>query len=680
MSIVNYQEEIVIADHDQTTARVPDWAALFRLICEHLREKGHLQRLEELVELDRRADSFKLIDIVLFFIAYYCAQPSQGGIREFWYEIRGYQDKIAAIAGRRKLPSSASVSRFLAEVDVQKVAGFGGFALGEGTDLGALGARNEAMWLDTQAEPWLFVDWDPKARLIRQRTLVEGEEYPEARRFGPNLGKPGQAGRKRGELKFVHGLLAHAGSGQWLGGYRQSGNGTLVDEIEEIKRVKKALDAQLKDDLINPPVMRIDGEGGEVPVINGVMEAGFVPLVRLKQYHLLDRSDVQRAIKDSEPTLSKGSGTGPVREVFEIGIIPLTSNRKVDELHRWDNPIEIRLVVSRYKQTDADQGGGKLIDGMRYEMFGTYLKARAWPCEAVVDAYFGRGTVENRYAGADRELDHKRIFCKKNPAGDHLVMLVGLWGWNLMIELGDKLVEREQIPAPPEREPTAAAKDSEVLNDLGCNEALKQDASSDCREMDAAVGRRLERIGMIYVQSQGVIKCAEGHYLVPKRAGKRDESHVIFRITGRPCRGCPFRAQCTRSTSADFQKEVSIPIDYVPEAVEIRQGQKLAPLGVKPTEKVEPGAQRIRRPGMLPAKRRHALRRTARLIELEVEVEKSERPCLCADAEEWRLHRRSRQRLTRQMRRRYYRLGQQDQVQIRWKRGVNLLRHLSEQV
>ncbi|MFW6054048.1 MAG: transposase [Persicimonas sp.] len=668
MNTVSHQEEIVISDQDNAPKSLPRWAASFRLICRHLRQQGYLERLEELEQADRRADSYKLVDIVLFLVAYYCAGALEEGLRDFWYDLREYLDEIAALAGRRKLPSSSSVSRFLKTVDAETVARLRRLALGEATDFEALAARDDAMWLDTHQESWLFVDWDPKARLLRQRTLIDGEEYPEARRFGPDHGERGQAGRKRGELKFVRGLMAHAGTGQWLGSYRQPGNGTLVEEMDEVKRVKQTLDAQLADRLENPPVIRIDGEGGEVPVINGVDEAGFVPLVRLKQYSLLERSDVKQAIANAQPTICKGSGTGPVREVFEVGTVPLTSNRKVDKVHRWDNPIEIRLVVSRYKKTEADQGAGKLIDGWRYEMFGTYLPADSWPCEAVVEAYFGRATVENRFASADRELGLDRLHCKANPSGEHLATLVGLWVWNLMVELGDELVEREDIPAASRRNGLQSGDADPVLDGDGPNGEDTPSSRPQLPELNRTVRRRLETMGMRYDARRGIIVCAREHHLVPKKSGKRDDDVVYFRVIGRPCRGCPFRSTCTRSTHPDFRKEVTLPIEQAPQAVEIRDGELDTPIGLEPTGDASPGAYRVRRPGMLPAMRRNAFRRAARLSELEVEIAKTKQPKLHANAEEWSRHRRCRQRLPRAIRRRYYRLGVEDRVTIRWRR------------
>lgn len=668
MSTIDHKEEIVIADQDNEPKQLPKWAASFRLICRHLRKQGYLERLEQLDDLDRRADSYELVDIVLFLIAYYCAGAVEEGLREFWYELREYLDEIAALAGRRTLPSSSSVSRFLSAVNTEAAARFRSFAFGEGTDFEALATRDEAMWLDTHQKPWLFVDWDPKARLLRQRTLIDGQDYPEAHRFGPEYGKPGQAGRKRGELKFVRGLMAHAGTGQWLGSYRQPGNGRLVEEIDEVKRVKEALDAQLGDRLEHAPVMRIDGEGGEVPVINGVDEAGFVPLVRLKQYHLLERSDVKEALEKIEPTICKGTGTGPVREVFEVGTVPLTSNRKVDKLHRWDNSIEIRLVVSRYPQTEADQGAGKLIDGWRYEMFGTYLRADRWPCEAVVEAYFGRATVENRFAGADRELALDRMLCQTNPVGEHLATLVGLWVWNLMIELGDKCVEREDIPNANRR---SNSPDDGTSNAASIETADTKDDSSHldapCK-LDDSVRRRLDTMSLSYDATQGIIVCAKGHHLVPRKSGRRDDEVVCFRVIGRPCRGCSFRVQCSGSTNPDFRKEVTLPVEQAPRAVEIRDEDLPTPIGLKPTDGVNPGPYRIRRPGMLPAMRRKAFKRAADLSQLEVEVTKTTRPRLYDNAEEWSRHRRCRQRLPQRIRQRYYRLGEDDQIKIRWRR------------
>lgn len=672
MSTVDHQEEIVISDQDEAPKQLPRWAASFRLICRHLRQQGFLERLEELDGLQRRGDSYKLVDVVLFLVAYYCAGALDEGLREFWYELREYLDEIAALAGRRKLPSSSSVSRFLTAVDKETVVQFRQFALGEATDLDALAAREEAVWRDTHQQPWLFVDWDPKGRLMRQRTLIDGEDYPEARRFGPEHGQPGHAGRKRGELKFVRGLIAHAGTGQWLGSYCQPGNGRLAEELEEVKRVKEVLDAQLDGRLVNPPVMRIDGEGGEAAVINGVVEAGFVPLVRLKQYSLLERSDVQRQLARAEPTICKGTGTGPVREVFEVGTVRLTSNRKVDEVHRWDNPVEIRLVVSRYRQTEADQGAGKLIDGWRYEMFGTHLPAESWPCEAIVDAYFGRATVENRFAGADRELALGRMLCKKSPHGEHLATLVGLWVWNLMVELGDGLVEREQIP-PASKRTLRTEVDSAGAADPVADEPP---GGLDGAPLDPSVRRRLERMKMSYKPAEGIIVCARGHHLVPKRSGQRDAEVVYFRVIGRPCRGCPFRAQCTRSRNPDFRKEVTLPVAQAPRAVEVRDDELATPIGLKPTGDLAAGPYQIQRPGMLPATRRTAFKRATRLSRLEVEVDKAPRPRLHATAREWSRHRRCRQRLPQQIRRQYYRLSERDHVTVRWRRIATTLNKL----
>lgn len=673
MRTVKHQEEIVMVDQGDEPKKLPQWAASFRLICRYLREQGYLERLEELGQSQRRADSYELIDVVLFLVAFYCAGALEEGLRGFWYDLREYVDEIAALAGRRKLPSSSSVSRFLTAVEAETVAEFRQFALGEATDLEELADRDEAMWLDTHQESWLFVDWDPKARLMRQRTLIDGEGYPDPKRVGPEHGNPGQQGRKRGELKFVRGLMAHAGTGQWLGSYRQPGNGRLVEEIKEVKRLKAALDVQLADRLKHPPVMRIDGEGGEVPVINGVDEAGFVPLVRLKQYTLLERSDIKEAIDRAEPTICRGTNTGPVREVFEVGTVPLTSNRKVDKVHPFDHPIEIRLVVSRYRKTEADQGAGKLIDGWRYEMFGTYLPADSWPCEAVVEAYFGRATVENRFAGADRELGLDRMLCEKNPQGEHLATLVGLWVWNLMTQLGDKLVERENIPAAPRRkvleeDSTAEGADTDKPDE-------KDGLSLRARQpkLSGEVRRRLEKMGMRYDAVRGIIVCASGHHLVPKKSGERDDEVVYFRVIGRPCRGCPFRQQCTRSTHPDFRKEVTLPIKQAPRAAQIRDDELDTPVGLKPTGDIKPGAYRVRRPGMLPAVRRKAFRRMARLSQLEVDVTTTTKPQLYTDADQWSRHRRCRQRLPRKVRRKYYRLGKHDKVTIRWRRPPDAL-------
>lgn len=689
MGSMEHRDDDVICGEDESVESLPDWAPAFRVMCRYLDEQGHLEALEEMVGLERRADSYRMMDVVMFLVAYMCADLSEGGLREFWYTVQEDQEKLAAWFGRQELPSSSSVSRFLQEVDEECAGEFAEWALGEGTPFGGVGNRPEAKWLDTWGDGWDVVDWDPKARLLRQRKLIEGEDYPAQSRFGPEHGARGQVGRKRGELKFVRGLMVHAGTSQWLGAYRQEGNGTLVEEMEVARQARETLEEKREGDGERPPIMRIDGEGGEVCVINGLEETGWCPLVRLKQYHLLERKEVREAIATQEPTIAEGTGTGPTREVFEIGTVPLTSNRQVDQLHRWDEPIEIRLVVSRYPRTEADEGPGKLIEGDRYELFGTYLPRERWPAEAVVDLYFGRATVENYFAGADREVELGKLFSKANPAGQHLATTVGLWFWNVTVELGDRLVEDEPLPEPARRGPGAVepeepdepfeeehqqereAESTRQQSSRSIPEPMGRDGSE--AELSESTLERLESMGMSYDSERGVVECAAGHYLAPTQGGKRDGSSVRFRTTGRPCRGCSVRSRCTDSTKPDFRKEVNIAEQEVPVAVEIRDGDRRAPIGVRPADNRRAGPTRIRAPGFLAAKRRKRFRRAARHARIRVTMSGGGSEPLAKCAQEHLRYRRSRQRLPRHLRRRYRRLSAEATVTCRWVRGTKLL-------
>jgi len=687
MGTMEHQDEDVICEDSAQLDQLPQWAPAFRAICVYLRQEGLIDELEKMDGLGRRADAYRLIDGVMFLVAYFCANPSEGGLREFWYDIRQHHEKLGAWYGRDAMPSSSSISRMLEEVEPEDAAEFGQWALGDATDLG-MTDRPAAKWLDSWGDGWHVVDWDPKARLVRQRTLVDGEDYPEPKRYGPEHGAVGRQGRKRGELKFVRGLMAHAGTSQWVGAYSQEGNGTLVEEMDIVGQARQRLAEQVDGLDERPPIVRIDGEGGEVCVINGVEEAGWCPLVRLKQYKLLERSDVRRAIADQEPTRAEGGGTGPVREVFEIGDGPLTSNRQVDEVHRWDEAIEIRLVVTRYPETDADQGPGKLIDGMRYEMFGTYLPRKKWPAEAVVDLYFGRATPENRFAAADRELQLGKMFSWASHDGQHLATLVGLWAWNLMVEIGDRLVDEVQIPPQARRGPTADPR--EVDSTEAPEASAKADIDSQGPSpvevigeedgqatLEASTLERLDRMGISYRPKMGVLECSAGHYLNPIKSGKKDLRSTRFRIDGRACRGCRHRSRCTSSTHPNFRKEVTIPNDQVPAALQIRDGDRRAPLGVDPPDGLRAGPLRVRRPGFLGTKRRRQFRRAARKAQLKVTLNKGDPEPVAACARAHLRYRRTRQRLPDRMRRRYRRLSAQATMTCHWKGDTELGRAMA---
>ena len=659
-------EETVVSPHkDDSKASLPSWASLFRRVVEQMRRKDAFERLPELIETQRRADAAGLIDVVLFLVAYQCAQPTEGGLREFWYQLREVEQRIAALAGRRGLPSSSSVSRFLKSIQPEQARAIEQWMLREATALDELGGRPETHWLDTHGEGWLVLDWDPKARLVRERTVIDGEEYPPVDRWGETMGEPGQVGRKRGKWKWVRGLVAHAGTGQWLGAYRQAGNGTLLDEIGCLESVSEAIDRRLGDELDHPPIIRVDGEGGEVPVLHGLREAGLCPLVRLKQYSLLETSEVQRVIEQTEPTEAEGAGTGPVREVYEIGNAPLTSSRSTEQLHRWDRPLEIRLIVTRYRRTEIDDGPGVAGGEWRYEMFGTDLPAESWPAEAVVDGYFGRATIENRFAVGDCELELEKVYSQGNPAGQYLATVTRLWAWNLLTEIGDEYLESEPVPAPSAKsEPTERPRGG--LEQDGCDHSTDPpDQLSD------KTRQRLEDLQMSYDPERGVIECAAGHLLVPRKRGKKDQQRVGFRTRGRPCRGCPHRDTCTSSTRTDFRKEVSIWNEEVPEARKLADGQQLPPGGIELAGKLDCGPSRIRRPTYLPTAGRKAARRHLKHVQLSVDIQGDTSRRLARTADEAISHRRQHQRLPNAMRRRYYKLPPTASVHICWESSAS---------
>ena len=67
-----------------------------------------------------------------------------------------------------------------------------------------------------------------------------------------------------------------------------------------------------------------------------------------------------------------------------------------------------RVLASIFPKT-KDAKRGRTIDGWQVELFATDLPADAWPAADTVTAYFGRNSLENRFAQEDRETKLDRV-------------------------------------------------------------------------------------------------------------------------------------------------------------------------------------------------------------------------------------------------------------------------------
>jgi len=409
-----------------------------------------LERRDQLVPLTERArirreGGYAGFDVLLFFVFFFAGGVSKG-VRTYWEDdARFFGGQLAAVGGRKRLASPASLSRALSAVEFEDTRTFGPWLLREVAGTEGVMRHPAAMTWDAISQPWHVFDFDPTVHTLRQRALPAGDDLPKTIRRCVELA-PGYSGRKRGDTQLHRSTLQHTGSSVWLDLQVAPGNGDTRAELGH------ALDvvAETVDALGAPrerALVRADGAFGHVPGITAARERGLAFLSRLTRPNLLDKPVVRRRLAESTWLYVPDSGSGPRRSAMDVGMVTLPPG---EATVRADGssyaPVEVRVVVSRYPcGEESRRGRGRVIDGWRYELYvADGLAANAWPAHEVVAQYYGRTSEENRFHQEDRELNLDRVFSYHLP-GQEFVTLVGLFVWNLRVALGFEL---EPPPEP----------------------------------------------------------------------------------------------------------------------------------------------------------------------------------------------------------------------------------------
>ena len=442
----------VINEKKATTDRLPEWANEGAVLVEWLHERGLLDRVAQRLQIQREG-GYVGLDLVVFLV-FFLTSKLCGGIKGFGKRVRPFQRQLAAMAGRKSVPAPPSVSRILGAVDDAHGEALGGWLLIEACEAATVLRHPSVRTRDATGREWHVFDLDPTTTVLRQRALPEFEDMPPARRRAVEA-QPGYTGRKRGDVQLSRMTLQHAGSGLWMGLWTAPGNGEWREHSEAaIQRV-----GDVCEEIGHPldqAFVRVDGAGGNVPLITTCQEAGLRYLTRWSQYGLLEEPELRAHLNGTSWVNVIDSGSGPRRHAAEIGWVEL--HAAADTL-RSDGtaypPVRSRLVVSRFRaeKPDKKRGAGTLIEGWQYELYATDLPPTAWPAAEVVTTYYGRCGEENRFYQEDQELGLDRIF-SYNIAGQHLANVVGLFLWNLRICRGMDLanVPRElplQLPSSP---------------------------------------------------------------------------------------------------------------------------------------------------------------------------------------------------------------------------------------
>lgn len=634
------QKRVVVTHRAPDPTRIPDELAQGALILAHLEDRGVVEKVADRLKIKRQG-GFQAVDVWLVVLLYLTTGVTQG-LRPFWDLVRPRVLQIAALAGRRRLPSPASVSRALGSVEFEALRKTTSWMLTEAPGVDEVLRHPAVLSYDAKGAGWHVFDLDPTVETLRHRALPVGEDLPEPTRRSEHTGAPGHAGRKRGDVQFRRVDVQHAGSGVWAHAHLHPGNGEGVVDLElalgNVGRLVDRLGHARERTLV-----RLDGEFGSVPYFS-TLRAHRLPFVtRLNRPSLYEDVEVLKRLREAEWYLVPDSGSGPTRAAADLGVFTIHPGR---DTKRADGssyePIVIRVVASRFLK-DGKAQRGRVLDGWQVELFAADVPANAWPAPEVVASYYGRAGQENRLAQEDREAALGRIVSYHLP-GQEFATLVGLFLLNLQIARGFELEPPPSVhPAPTLRQPQrdtrapAAWPRDPVISGLL--------AKLDWTTMLAS------RPGWTWSADTGGLRCEEGRELVLTTVRSTSgRTGLIFCRPAGGCEACAARSGCLRSNRPHAVKhaEFSIPGD-IAERLRKRLAEARGKAAPSRRVKIAPidtqaGLHAAIGPRFLPAEARRRFREMFAELTLRVEVElpppEPPRPRLVAADEAGRQHRR----------------------------------------
>lgn len=572
----------------------------------------------------RRQGGYCALDVFLFLLIFFTADI-KGGIQNTWKHIRPVAKAIAALAGRKNLPSPSSLSRALRNADTDLFREHTGWILRDLTQTHPLLKHPQLKDYDAHEKPWQTFDLDPSSTVFYHRPLPQDDDLPQPERLAHRIATPGHTGRKRGTLLFRKNLVQHAPSGIFTHAHLSAGKGQRFIDFT------RCLDSIVEtcSDIGHPiqqAIARMDGEYGHVPYFTACRDRNLPFITRLNRRKLAQSTTVLRKLRKAQWSEVPDSLAGPRRFACELGVLtihPGKQTRKPDGT-RYD-PINIRVVATRFKKTRAAKRGFKL-ESWQVELFAVDLPGSAWPAAEAITSYFARCGQENRFAQEDREIGLDRI-SSYHPAGQELAVLAGLCVWNLRIVRGFEAhpppaqapVQRLRTPSPARPSPSDWPPDPAQVSLFG--------------EVDWKAMLR-KRVGWSFDDSIGAVMCADGRPLFLTTVRGKEHSPgrtgVIFCRPKGGCQACSHRAGCLRSGSLEVSKHAEFSF---PTALAERLRSRLTALRAHDVDDIEhvstvvaPGPLEVHSSLFLPGRARQVFRERFAGGQLQIEVEAEEVP------------------------------------------------------
>lgn len=614
------RKRLNVTFHKPDPARIPDSLVAGALLFADLEARGVVAEVAERLKI-RRQGGYPAVDVFLTVLLYLASDVTEG-FKAFWLRLRGPVVQLAALAGRRRLPSPASVSRALDAVEPELLREASPWLLVEASGVDKVLRHPSAMTYDAKGQGWHVFDLDPTVTTMRHRALPVGDDLPDAMRRSEETGAPGHSGRKRGDVQYRRVDVQHAGTGVFVHAHLHKGNGddrvdldlALGDVVDVVKRLEHPLERSL---------VRVDGEYGNVPDFTAFRERGVPFLTRLNRPKMYEDADVLAKLRDATWYTVPDSGSGPVRAATDLGVLTVHPGERTKRTDGTDYaPLALRVVASVFPKEGKAQRG-RVLDDWQVELFVADIPADAWPAPEVVASYFGRCGQENRFAQEDREVGLDRIVSYHLP-GQEFATLVGLFLLNLRIARGFEL------EPPPAVRPTPTLRVPKVDARLPAGWPRDPIVTTVLQKLDWS-SLLATRLGWRWDAKAAELFCPEGRALVLTTVRAKPHSPgrtgIIFCRPYAGCNECSRRPTCLHSPQPDTAKHAEFSVDSV--VADVLRGRlalvrhKVAAVPrveLRPIE-VAAGLHAVIAPRFLPAAARHRFEAIFLDATLRVEVD-----------------------------------------------------------
>jgi hypothetical protein len=358
--------------NNEDKTRVPDSLNEAAGLLMDLKQRGILDAVAERVRI-RRQGGYCGLDVVIMLLLFLAAAPKEG-LRLFWEKQSAHLLRLGALAGRRRLPSPASVSRALANVEVERLreGGVAGWLLAGAPQIDEMLRHPVMKTYDTKGAGWQVFHLDPTVETLRHRALPDDESLPDPQRRSEETGAPGYPGRKRGDLQFRRSAVQHAGSSAWIHAHLSPGNGDVLADFKIGLDSIVSTCARIEHPLEHTMVV-MDGEYGNVPAYDACRQRNLPFVTRLNRPNLyIDTAVLERLYQATWHRVPL-SGCAPHRAAADLGIITIAAGKRTrrDDGDEYE-PITVRVVASIFPK-EGKAKRGVTLDGWQVELFAVDL-------------------------------------------------------------------------------------------------------------------------------------------------------------------------------------------------------------------------------------------------------------------------------------------------------------------